>query len=190
METTSRSSWIEAFEASLEPSPASRRSADRVAARSRSMHYYGREATARQPHLAPDSHETKAAPELKVVTRRSPRRGLIVVLVGMAAILIMAGIVSPVLVSAAATGMEAEVGRLEAQVKDLTATSSGLAAHVSALAAPDRVAGQAAELGLGPAVRVHYVDVFDVDAGMAFAEPAGTQAGAAVTKGEAIVVDR
>ncbi len=188
MAKLSHQEWISMFEESLEPSAAARRSAARSSscfadhlttdrgrsraatpraaegsafstARSQAARYYGREATARIPQPV---HETKAAesqPELQVVTRRRPRRGVVASVIALAAILLVIGVVTPVLISAAVTGMESEIGRLERQEQDLQARSSSLAAQVSTLSAPDRVVEQAMELGLGPAVSVRYLEV-------------------------------
>ena len=79
--------------------------------------------------------------------------------VALAGVLVGALLVMPVLVNAAARGTEAEVGRLETELHESAAKTSELAAQISALSAPDRVAEQAAELGLGPARTVRYLEV-------------------------------
>ena len=142
----------------LEPSAAAGRSAARSAARTRTVRYYGREATARLPQAEPEIARAKPQPELKVVMRRRPRRGAITAVVLLAALLLAVGIVCPVLIGSTATGAESAIGRLESQEKELAATASALSAQISALSAPDRVAEQAAELGLGPAASVRYLD--------------------------------
>ena len=159
MATASRLAWIDAWEQSLTPSQAETRSAARVAARVRSTRYYGREATARLPQPEPEIRRQKALSELKVVTRRKPRWGIAVLAMVFAGVLLGALIVAPVLVSSAATGLETKVGQLESQEKQLATATSALSAQISALSSPDRVAEQAAELGLGPARSVRYLQV-------------------------------
>lgn len=78
-----------------------------------------------------------------------------------AVLLVAVGVVIPMLVGAAATGVESSVGRLERQEKELTASVSALSAQVSALSAPERVAEQAEDIGLGPAVEVRYLELED-----------------------------
>jgi cell division protein FtsL len=72
-------------------------------------------------------------------------------------LLLSVSIVSPMLLSSGATGIESEVGRMETQQAELAADLAALSSQVSALSAPDRIAGQAAKLGLQPAEKVHYV---------------------------------
>jgi cell division protein FtsL len=158
MATASRLAWIDAWEQGLTPSQAETRSAARVTARMRSTRYYGREATARLPQPEPATRRQEALPELKVVTRRKPRWGLILLTLIFVSILVGTVIIAPVLVSAAATGVEAQVGQLGSQEQELATATSALSAQVSALSSPDRVAEQAAELGLGPARSVHYME--------------------------------
>ncbi len=161
MATATRAQWTTAFVEGLEPSDAARRSAARSASRSRTVRYYGKEATARLPQVELEIVRPEPQPQLKVVTRRRPRRGAIVTVVVLAALLLVVGIVCPVLIGSTATGVESAIGRLEAQERELAATASALSAQVSALSAPDRVAEQAAELGLGPAASVHYFSAAD-----------------------------
>jgi cell division protein FtsL len=67
------------------------------------------------------------------------------------------GIVGPMLLASGATDLESQVGRLENEQAQLTATIAGLSSQISALSAPERVAEQATQLGLLPADTVHYV---------------------------------
>lgn len=157
MPTAYRLTWIDAWEGDLTPSDAETRSAARVAARMRSTRYYGREATARVPQPAPEKQRQEALPELKVVTSRRPRWGLALLALVFVGGLLGALIIAPVLVSSAATGVEAKVGQLESQEKELATATSALSARISALSSPDRVAEQAAKLGLGPAQSVRYM---------------------------------
>ncbi len=167
MPTPTRASWIAALEEGLEPSAAARRSAARSAKRSaarssahsQAARYYGREATARLPHVAVEVESRESRPELKVVTRRLPARGVISAVILIAILLVAVGVVTPTLVGAAATGLESNTGRLERQEKELTASVSALSAQVSALSAPERVAEQAEDLGLGPAATVRYLEL-------------------------------
>jgi hypothetical protein len=77
------------------------------------------------------------------------------------------------LINSGATSLESEVGRSESSQGQLTAAIAALSCQISALSAPDRVAEQAARLGLQPAQRVYYV-----------------QSGAPVTEGETTVAGR
>lgn len=175
MATATRSAWMAAWEGDLVPSDAARRSAERVEARSRSTRYYGREATARR--LAQEEvqlRENKALPELKIIRRRRPRWGAILVGLMLASLLLGASIVVPMLVSAAATEMESAIGELEIQQSEVAAATSALTAQVSALSSPERVAEQATQLGLVPAQSVHYLQV---ESGTAAAEGDTTVAG-------------
>lgn len=175
MAGTARSAWMEAWEKDLVPSEAARRSADRIGARSRSVRYYGREATARRLSQAePEAQQTKALPELKMVSRRRPRWGAILVALVLASFLVGVSIVVPMLVSAATTEVESAVGELEAQQRELAAAASVLSAQVSALSSPERVAEQAIQLGLVPAQSVHYLQA---ESGTAAAEGDTTVAG-------------
>ncbi|MFH1833491.1 MAG: hypothetical protein ABH877_00585, partial [bacterium] len=157
MPTASRSVWIDAWEGDLVPSSAAHRSAARVGARTRSTRYYGREATARLPQATPEVRLDEALPELKVVTRRIPRRGFILLALLFAALVLGVSVVVPVLVNSAVTGVESTVGRLEIERQELATAASALSARVSALSSPERVTQQATELGLGPARSVHYL---------------------------------
>ena len=86
MAAGSMQAWMKAWESDLTPSPAAKRSAareavresDRIAARTRATRYYGREATAKIPEPLPGVERVEAAPVLRVITRRRPRWGLIV----------------------------------------------------------------------------------------------------------------
>jgi cell division protein FtsL len=192
MPTPTRLAWIDAWEKDLVPSEAGARSAARVAARMRSTRYYGREATARlaqpdyepkyevQHQSRPEAQEHKALPELKVVTRQTSRWRAALLAMVFAGVVLGALIVVPVLVSSAATGLEAEVGRLEVQESELAAANSALYAQISTLASPDRVVEQAVKLGLGPAQSVHYLEVdgdLQTSSGSAVAEGDTTLAG-------------
>jgi len=175
MAGSTRSTWMEAWGRDMVPSDAARRSAERAATRSRSVRYYGREATARrisQPE--PEISDSKALPELKVVSIRRPHWGAVVIALVFACVLVGVSIVAPMLVSAATTEVESAVGELEAQQRELTATASALSAQVSALSSPERVAEQAIQLGLVPAQSVHYLQA---DSGTAAAEGDTTVAG-------------
>jgi cell division protein FtsL len=161
MATTARKNWMEAWEADLTPSPAAGRSAARTQVRMRSTRYYSREATARIPEPARENEVRRAPalPRLKVVTRRRPQWGMVLLALLCAGVLLGASIVAPVLINSAATGLESEVGQLESQQKALAADTAALSAQISALSSPGRVAEQATHLGLGPAQSVQYVDI-------------------------------
>lgn len=96
------------------------------------------------------------------------------VVLAFAALLVGIGVVCPMLIGSAATGMESAVGRLEREQKELAVTASELSAQVSALSAPERVAEQAVELGMGPATSVGYLSV---DSALAAPEDYTTLAG-------------
>lgn len=175
MPTASRSVWMEAWEKDLVPSEAARRSADRVDARTHSVRYYGREATARRLSQAEREFQSdRALPELKIVRRRRPRWGAVVVAVVMASLLLAVSMVVPMLISAATTELESAVGELEARQGEVAAAASSLSAQVSALSSPERVVEQAVQLGLVPAQSVHYLQV---ESGTAAAEGDTTVAG-------------
>lgn len=130
-----------------------------MAARMRSARYYGREATARLPQPEHDRQRSEALPDLKVITRRRPRWGLALLAMVFVGVLLGALIVAPVLVSSAATGLEAEVGQMEAEERSLATATSALAAQISALSSSERVAEQAEQLGLRPAESVSYMQI-------------------------------
>lgn len=174
MATASRSAWMDAWEGDLVPSSAARRSAARIDARTRSTRYYGREATARLPQPAPEIRRAEALPELKVVTRRRPRWGMVLLALVFASLLLGVSVVVPVLVNSAATGVESAVGQLEAKQQELATAASALSAQISALSSPERVTEQATQLGLGPARSVHYLQA---ETGTAASEGDTTVAG-------------
>lgn len=162
MPTAGRSAWMNAWEQDLTPSPAAKRSQARVEAQMRtSRHYYTREATARLPQPVErtgQQEEARPLPELKVVTRRRPRWGAMLVAAVLAALLLGIVIVAPVLINSATTQVESEIGRMQSRQAQLAADTAALSAQISALSAPDRVAEQASRLGLGPAQSVYYVE--------------------------------
>lgn len=166
---------MDAWGQSLVPSPAEIRSRERATARMRSTRYYGREATARLPQPDPEIQRHEALPELKVVTKRRTHWGAALLALTFVGVLVGALIIVPVVVSSAATGLEARVGQLEAQEQELATATSALSAQISSLSSPDRVAEQAAELGLGPARSVHYMQV---------------ESGSVVTEGDTTVTGR
>ena len=74
-----------------------------------------------------------------------------------AAVLLGVSIVSPMLLSSGVTQVESQVGRMENNQAQLSATIEALSSQISALSAPDRVAEHATQLGLQPAEKVHYL---------------------------------
>ena len=154
---STRSRWIDAWEGDLVPTAASRRSAARVDARVSATRYYGREATARLPQPSPRIERVEPLPKPRLVTRRRPRWAMIAATLAFAVALLGLGIVSPMLLASGATDLESQVGRLENEQAQLTATIAGLSSQISGLSAPERVAEQATQLGLLPADTVHYV---------------------------------
>jgi hypothetical protein len=159
MATTGRTRWMDAWENDLRPSAASHRSAQRVHARTSTAHYYGREATARLPQPIPEAPRAEPLTEVKSSARRRPRWGLVLLMLGLAGLLLGAAVICPVLLSSAATDVEAAVGRMEAQQRNLTEGATTLSAQISALSSPERVAEEANKLGMQPANSVHYLQV-------------------------------
>jgi cell division protein FtsB len=161
MAAGSMSAWMKAWEGDLTPSPAAKRSANRESARisahTRSTRYYGREATARLPEPLPEAERVEVVPVLQVVTRRRPRWGLVLLALTFSLLLVGSSIIVPVMLNAATTEVESAVAVVEAQQSDLAAETSSIAAQISTLSAPERVAEQAAQLGLVPAADISYV---------------------------------
>ncbi len=158
MPTSARRAWMEAWESDLTPSAAARRSAARVDARTRHTRFYTREATARIPRETEETEQIRTLPELRVITGRRPRWRLVIAALLFCALLLGGTIIAPVLINSAATQVESTVGKLESRQKQLAAETSSLSAQISALSSPDRVAEQAARLGLEPARSVFYVE--------------------------------
>jgi cell division protein FtsL len=160
-----RSAWMEAWEADLMPSAASERSVARLSARTAATRYYGREATARLPQPSPELERREPLPKPRLVARRHPRWAMIAVTMMFGAALLTVGIVSPMLLAGQVTDVETQVGRMESRQAQLTTTIAVLSSQISALSAPDRVAEQAAQLGLRPAEKIHYVENGGVQGG-------------------------
>lgn len=170
MHTPTRSAWMKAWEADLNPSPAALRSQARVGARLSSTRHYGhkalqayyeREATARLPEWAASpgraAVERTALPELKVATQRRPRWGLVLLAMLFMALLLGVCVATPILVRAATTELESTLGTLQTTQEQLAAENSRLSAQVSALCSPDRLTEQAMRLGLVPAQSMDYL---------------------------------
>ena len=171
MAGATRNAWMEAWESDLASSAASRRSTSRVSARSSSARYYGREATARVPQPGPElQRRAKPLPEPRLVTRRRPQWPMIAAVLVFAALLLSVAVVSPMLLRARATAAESQVGHMENTETQLSASITALSSQIAALSAPERVAEQAAQLGLQPVGRVYYLN----------SESAGTEAGTTV----------
>lgn len=157
----SMAAWMQAWEGDLTPSPAARRSAAReaarVAARARTTRYYGREATARLPEPVPQAEHVEVVPALNLVARRRPRWGLVLLALAFALVLVGSAVVAPVMINSATTEVESVVGQAEAKQKELATATSAIAAQISTLSSPQRVAEQAAQLGLVPAEDVNYM---------------------------------
>ncbi len=62
------------------------------------------------------------------------------------------------LLSSEATVVESQVGHMENTEAQLSASIAGLSSQVAALSAPERVAEQAAQLGMQPVEQVHYLE--------------------------------
>jgi cell division protein FtsL len=171
MATVCRDAWMEAWESDAVASAASRRSASRVSARFSSTRYYGREATARVPQPGPEL-QRRARPLAKprLVTQRRRQWPMIAAALVFAALLLGVAVVSPMLLSARATAAESQVGDMESTEAQFSASIAALSSQIAALSAPERVAEQAAQLGLQPVERVYYLE----------SGPAGTEADATV----------
>lgn len=155
----SQSAWMNAWEGDLTPSPAARRSEARASAHMRSTRYYTREATARAPQFEemPQQAQARPLPRMKVLTRRRPHWGAVMVALVFSALLLGVVIIAPVLINSATTQMESDIGQMQSGQQQLAAETAALSAQISALSAPNRVAEQAGRLGLGPAQSVYYV---------------------------------
>jgi cell division protein FtsL len=154
-----RTLWMQSWETDSRTSRAAARSAARVHARTSSSRYYGLEATARLPQPVPEAPRTQALTEVEVATSHKIRWGLLLAVLGVTALLLAAAVICPVLLSSAATDVEAAIGRMEAQQRDLTAAETTLSAQISGLSSSERVAQEASKLGLEPAASVHYLQV-------------------------------
>lgn len=82
---------------------------------------------------------------------------MIAAVLGFAAVLLCVAVVSPMLLSSRATELESQVGRMENTETQLSASIAALSSQIATLSAPERVAEQAAQLGLQPAERVYYM---------------------------------
>ena len=168
MTSIARASWMEGWEAEEGDSAASRRSAARddarVHASSRSMRYYGREATARIPQPRPELERTRALPRPKLVRQQRHMWPTIVAVMVFAALFLGAAIICPIMLSSRAADVETQVGQTERTEAQLSSSIAALSSQVSALSAPDRVAEQAAQLGLQPVDKVQYVQTGTGDA--------------------------
>jgi hypothetical protein len=132
--------------------------ADRsVEARMSSTRYYSTQATARRPEAWPGAARREAAPRLRVVKHKVPRWRLGLVAGVFAALLIGLTVVAPIMTSSAVAGLESAVGQAEAQQQQLTADTAALSSQISTLSSPQRVAQEAAQLGLVPANDVSYL---------------------------------
>jgi cell division protein FtsL len=176
MPAATRSSWMNAWEADLTPSPAARRSEARASAHVRSTRYYTREATARVPQFEETSQQqVRPLPQMKVLTRQRPPWGAVMVALVFSVLLLGVVIIAPVLINSATTQMESDIGQMQSGQEQLAAETAALSAQISALSAPNRVAEQAGRLGLGPAQSVYYVQ---------------TATETAATEGDTTVADR
>jgi cell division protein FtsB len=131
--------------------------ADReIDARMSCTRYYGKEATARLPQPWAEAQRREAAPSLRVVRHRTPRRWLGVFAVVFAVAFVGLTVVAPMMMSSKVAGVEAAVGQAEAEQQQLAADTAALAAQISSLTSPQRVAEEAAQLGLVPSQDVSY----------------------------------
>jgi cell division protein FtsB len=132
--------------------------ADRsIEARMSSTHYYSTQATARRPDPRPEATRREAVPRMRVVKRRVPRWRLGFAAGIFAVLFIGLTVIAPIMTSSAVAGMESAVGQAETQQQQLAADTAALSSQISSLSSPQRVAEQAAQLGLGPANEVSYM---------------------------------
>jgi len=78
-----------------------------------------------------------------------------------AALIVALTVIAPIVINTAAAGLEAAVGQAEAQQEQLAADTAALSSQISSLSSPQRVAEQAAQLGLVPAGQVSYLATGD-----------------------------
>jgi cell division protein FtsL len=74
-----------------------------------------------------------------------------------AALLIGVTVIAPIMTSSAVAGLESAVGQAEDQQQQLAADTAALSSQISSLSSPQRVAEQAAQLGLVPSNDVSYL---------------------------------
>jgi cell division protein FtsB len=128
-----------------------------IEARMDSTRYYATEATARRPEVWLDAARRQAAPRMKVVKHKVPRwrLGLVAGIFGV--LLIGLTVVAPIMASSVVAGLESAVGQAEAQQQQLAADTAALSSQISSLSSPQRVAQEAAQLGLVPANEISYL---------------------------------
>jgi hypothetical protein len=128
-----------------------------IEARMSSTRYYGKEATSRRADPWPEAPRRPATARLRVVKHKVPRWRLGMVAGVFAMLLIGLTVVAPILTSSAVAGMESAVGQAEAQQQQLAADTAALSSQISSLSSPQRVAAEAAQMGLVPANDVSYL---------------------------------
>jgi cell division protein FtsB len=132
--------------------------ADRcIEARMSATRYYSTQATVRRPVPRPEAARREASPRLRVVKHRVPRWRLGLVAGIFAALLIGVTVIAPIMTSSAVAGLESAVGQAEDQQQQLAADTAALSSQISSLSSPQRVAEQAAQLGLVPSNDVSYL---------------------------------
>ncbi len=128
-----------------------------IEARMSCTRHYGKEATARRADPWPEAPRRPAKPRLRVVKHKVPRWRLGMVAGVFALLFIGLTVVAPILTSSAVAGMESAVGQAEAQQQQLAADTAALSSQISSLSSPQRVAAEAAQMGLVPANDVSYL---------------------------------
>jgi hypothetical protein len=128
-----------------------------IEGRASATRYYGREATARRADPWPEAPIRKAAPRLRVVKHRVPRWRLGLSAGLFALLLIGLTVVAPIMTSSTVAGLESAVGQAETQQQQLAADTAALSSQISSLSSPQRVAEEAAQMGLVPANEVSYL---------------------------------
>lgn len=128
-----------------------------VEARISSSRYYAREATARKHRPLPEAVRRQTPPRMRVVRPKTSVWRLRILVSVFAALIVALTVITPIVINTAAAGLEAAVGQAEAQQEQLAADTAALSSQISSLSSPQRVAEQAAQLGLVPAGQVSYL---------------------------------
>lgn len=128
-----------------------------VEARISSSRYYAREATARKHRPLPEAARRETPPRMRVVRPKTSVWRLRILVSVFAALIVALTVITPIVINTAAAGLEAAVGQAEAQQEQLAADTAALSSQISSLSSPQRVAEQAAQLGLVPAGQVSYL---------------------------------
>lgn len=128
-----------------------------IDARMGSSRYYTREATARLPEPWPEAERRPEPQRARAVRKRRSGRWLGAAAVLFGVLLVGFGVVAPMMISSAVAGVEVAVGQAEDQLQQLGTDNAAMSAQISTLSSPQKVAEQAAQLGLVPAGQISYL---------------------------------